>query len=183
MQSALPPNIDNQWFIRTGNEDTAHWAQTQAAWSWFWSPEAVPAKAQAEGRWPLYDLDEPLDLKGPQFQAVLALAAGTVGLVTDLLVGFVAQVVQGLLGLGHQGELTLAGDRIHGARGDHRHTGDGRAIDERGVRPPARLHIHGKTPGQSETVKVTIRRLSVKVTVVALLWPDAFGRNLTLPAP
>jgi len=28
-------------------------------------------KAQAEGRWPLYRLDEPLDLKGPQFQKVL----------------------------------------------------------------------------------------------------------------
>ena len=71
MQSALPPNIDNQWFIRAGNEDTPHWAQTQVAWNWFWSPEAIPFKAQGEGRWPLYDLDEPLDLKGPQFQAVL----------------------------------------------------------------------------------------------------------------
>ena len=28
-------------------------------------------KSQAEGRWPLYDLDEPLDLQGPQFQQVL----------------------------------------------------------------------------------------------------------------
>jgi hypothetical protein len=70
-QAAMPPNIDNQWFIRTGNEDTPHWAQTQAAWSWFWSPEAIPMKAQAEGRWPLYDLDEPLDLQGPQYQKVL----------------------------------------------------------------------------------------------------------------
>ena len=71
MQSALPPNIDNQWFMRAGNEETPHWEQTQVAWNWFWSPEAIPMKAQAEGRWPLYDLDEPLDLKGPQFQAVL----------------------------------------------------------------------------------------------------------------
>jgi ABC-type glycerol-3-phosphate transport system substrate-binding protein len=71
MQSALPPNIDNQWFIRVGNEETPHWEQTQVAWNWFWSPEAIPVKSQAEGRWPLYDLDEPLDLKGPQFQAVL----------------------------------------------------------------------------------------------------------------
>jgi hypothetical protein len=70
-QSALPPNIDNQWFIRTGNEETPHWEQTQVAWNWFWSPEAIPMKSQAEGRWPLYDLDEPLELKGPQYQAVL----------------------------------------------------------------------------------------------------------------
>ncbi len=72
MQSALPPNIDNQWFIRAGNEKTPHWDKTLFAWNWFWSPEAVPMKAQAEGRWPLYDLDEPLELKGPQFKAVLS---------------------------------------------------------------------------------------------------------------
>ncbi len=28
-------------------------------------------RAQAEGRWPLYKLDQPLDLKGPQYQSVL----------------------------------------------------------------------------------------------------------------
>ncbi len=71
MQSALPPNIDNQWFIRAGNEKTPHFEQTQIAWNWFWSPEAIPMRAQAEGRWPLYKLDEPLDLKGPQFVKVL----------------------------------------------------------------------------------------------------------------
>ncbi|NJN82525.1 MAG: carbohydrate ABC transporter substrate-binding protein, partial [Caldilineaceae bacterium] len=71
MQSALPPNIDNQWFIRAGNEETPYWDQTVFAWNWFFSPEAVPIRAQAEGRVPLYDLDEPLDLQGPQFQQVL----------------------------------------------------------------------------------------------------------------
>ena len=71
MQSALPPNIDNQWFLRTGVEDTPEWEQVQVAWNWFWSPETIPMKSQAEGRWPLYDLDEPLDLQGPQFQQVL----------------------------------------------------------------------------------------------------------------
>lgn len=30
-----------------------------------------PSAAQAEGRVPLYQLDEPLDLQGPQFQQVL----------------------------------------------------------------------------------------------------------------
>ncbi len=72
MQSALPPNIDNQWFLRAGNEKAANWEQTQVAWNWFWSPEAVPYKSQAEGRWPLYNLDEPLALKGPQFVKVLS---------------------------------------------------------------------------------------------------------------
>ena len=71
MQSALPPNIDNQWFIRTGNETTPYWDQLVYAWNWFFSPEAIPMRAQAEGRVPLYQLDEPLDLQGPQFQQVL----------------------------------------------------------------------------------------------------------------
>lgn len=71
MQSALPPNIDNQWFMRAGNENTPHWDQTLFAWNWFFSPEAVPLRAQAEGRVPLYKLDEPLDLQGPQYQEVL----------------------------------------------------------------------------------------------------------------
>jgi hypothetical protein len=71
MQSALPPNIDNQWFIRAGNEQTPHWDQTVFAWNWFFSPEAVPMRAQAEGRVPLYTLDEPFDLQGPQYQEVL----------------------------------------------------------------------------------------------------------------
>jgi ABC-type glycerol-3-phosphate transport system substrate-binding protein len=71
MQSALPPNIDNQWFMRAGVKDLPVWPQIEAAWNWFWSPGVVPWKAQAEGRWPLYNLDEPLDLQGPQYQAVL----------------------------------------------------------------------------------------------------------------
>jgi len=92
MQSALPPNIDNQWFIRTGNEETPHWEQTQVAWNWFWSPEAIPYKAQAEGRWPLYDLDEPLELQGPQFVAVLSQIGTEGGAWAD------AQFEQGLTG-------------------------------------------------------------------------------------
>jgi ABC-type glycerol-3-phosphate transport system substrate-binding protein len=71
MQGALPPNIDNQWWMRAGEQDLPEWPQILVAWNWFWSPMAVPMKAQAEGRWPLYKLDEPLDLKGPQYKQVL----------------------------------------------------------------------------------------------------------------
>lgn len=71
LQSALPPNIDNQWWMRAGEQDLPIWPQILTAWNWFWSPKAVAMRSQAEGRWPLYNLDEPLDLKGPQFQAVL----------------------------------------------------------------------------------------------------------------
>jgi len=71
LQSALPPNIDNQWWMREGEQKLPVWPQIVIAWNWFWSPTAVPMRAQAEGRVPLYKLDEPLDLKGPQFQQVL----------------------------------------------------------------------------------------------------------------
>jgi ABC-type glycerol-3-phosphate transport system substrate-binding protein len=78
LQYSAPPNIDNQWFIRAGNEKTPQWEQIKVAWNWFFSPEAIPMRAQAEGRVPLYKLDEPLDLKGPQYQAVLK-EIGTAG--------------------------------------------------------------------------------------------------------
>jgi len=71
LQGALPPTIDAQYFIRAGVEKLPEWPQVLTAWNWFLSPEAVPMRAQAEGRWPTYKLDEPLELKGPQFQAVL----------------------------------------------------------------------------------------------------------------
>jgi ABC-type glycerol-3-phosphate transport system substrate-binding protein len=71
LQSALPPYIDCQYFIRAGNEKTPHWPQTQHAWNWFFSPRVVAMRAQAEGRVPLYRLDEPLELKGPQYQAIV----------------------------------------------------------------------------------------------------------------
>jgi ABC-type glycerol-3-phosphate transport system substrate-binding protein len=71
LQFSLPPNIDNQYFIRKGVDKKAEWPEILTAWNWFFSPDAIPMRAQAEGRWPLYNLDQSLDLKGPQFQAVL----------------------------------------------------------------------------------------------------------------
>lgn len=69
-QSALPPNIDNQWWMRAGVDKLPTWPQNLAAWNWFFSPSAIPLRAQAEGRFPLYNLDTPIDLKGLQFLAV-----------------------------------------------------------------------------------------------------------------
>jgi ABC-type glycerol-3-phosphate transport system substrate-binding protein len=71
VQGAASPNIDMDFFIRAGNEEAPHWEQTKTAWNWFFSPEAVPIRAQAEGRKVLYKLDEPLELKGPQYTYVL----------------------------------------------------------------------------------------------------------------
>lgn len=71
LQGALPPNIDNQWWMREGEQQLPIWPQIVTAWNWFWSPPVIPMKAQAEGRSVLYKLDEELDLQGPQFQKVL----------------------------------------------------------------------------------------------------------------
>jgi hypothetical protein len=71
MQFALPPNIDNQWWMRAGETKLPIWPQIQDSWNWFFGPDAIPMRSQAEGRWPLYTLDKELDLKGPQFQSVL----------------------------------------------------------------------------------------------------------------
>jgi ABC-type glycerol-3-phosphate transport system substrate-binding protein len=71
LQYAAPPNIDNQWFMRAEVQELPEWPQIMEAWNWFFSPEAIPMRSQAEGRVPLYNLDEPLDLQGPQYQAVL----------------------------------------------------------------------------------------------------------------
>ncbi len=71
MQGALPPYIDCQYFIRAGNENTPHWSQTQHAWNWLFSPRVIAMRAQAEGRKPLYRLDETLELKGPQYLAII----------------------------------------------------------------------------------------------------------------
>lgn len=71
LQGALPPTIDAQYFIRAGVEKLPEWPQILRAWNWFFSPKVIEMRAQAEGRVPLYKLDTPLDLKGPQFKAIL----------------------------------------------------------------------------------------------------------------
>jgi len=71
VQGAFPPNVDQGMFIRAGNEKTDYWEQTQVAWNWIHSPEAIEMRAQGEGRSVTYKLDEPLDLQGPQYQGVL----------------------------------------------------------------------------------------------------------------
>jgi len=71
VQGALPPSIDAGFFMRAGNQDTPHWNETMTAWNWLHSPEAIPMRAQAEGRFPLYKTDEPVDIQGPQYQALL----------------------------------------------------------------------------------------------------------------
>jgi hypothetical protein len=85
IQGAFPPSINQGYFIRTGNENTPHWPQTQTAWNWFWSPEAIPMRAQAEGRAVTYKLDEPLELLSPQYQEVLKEIGTPDGLWPDVV--------------------------------------------------------------------------------------------------
>lgn len=85
-QFALPVNIDNQWFLRAGVDKTATWANVQHAWNWFFSPEIIPLRCDAEGRMPLYTLDEPFETKGQQWQSVgkeIGVAGGAFGDKTE----------------------------------------------------------------------------------------------------
>jgi len=70
-QGAFYPQIDGQFMMRAGVTDLPEWPQLSTAWNWYFSPEVIPMRAQAEGRAVVYRLDEPLDLKGPQYQKVL----------------------------------------------------------------------------------------------------------------
>jgi hypothetical protein len=105
MQSALPPTIDAQYFIRTGVDQLPEWPQILTAWNWFFSPEAIPMRAQAEGRYPMYKLDEELDLKGPQFQAVLKDIGHAGGKWAD------AKFEEGLTGIVEAGPYQKKGSR------------------------------------------------------------------------
>jgi ABC-type glycerol-3-phosphate transport system substrate-binding protein len=71
MQYASPPQIDAQYFIRAGADQLSYWEQIKTAFFWFFSPEAIPMRAQAEGRLPAYNLDEPFELQGPQYLGVV----------------------------------------------------------------------------------------------------------------
>jgi ABC-type glycerol-3-phosphate transport system substrate-binding protein len=71
VQGALSPAIDVGYFIRAGNMDTDHWDATMTAFNWLHSPEAIPMRAQAEGRAPIYRIEGELDIQGPQYQALL----------------------------------------------------------------------------------------------------------------
>ena len=81
-QFALPVNIDNQWFIRAGADKSPIWANIQHAWNWFFSPDIIPLRCDAEGRMPLYTLDEPFETKGAQWQSIgkeIGVAGGAFG--------------------------------------------------------------------------------------------------------
>ena len=71
IQGAQPPAIDYGFFIREGNMKQETWDATMTAWNWLHSPEAIPMRAQAEGRAPLYKVDGELDIQGPQYQAII----------------------------------------------------------------------------------------------------------------
>ena len=71
LQAAAPPSMDLGFFMRAGNPETPHWEATRTTWNWLFSPEAIPLRASAEGRLPLYELDELPEIEGPQFQQVL----------------------------------------------------------------------------------------------------------------
>jgi len=66
------PAIDVSWAIRAGNEETAYWDSTQDLFAFWFSPDIVKARSELEGRVPLYELDEELELDAPQWNGLLS---------------------------------------------------------------------------------------------------------------
>jgi ABC-type glycerol-3-phosphate transport system substrate-binding protein len=66
---ALP--FDSGYCILDGVQKLPEWEEVKKAFFWLHSPKVIRMWAQAEGRVPMYGMDEPLGLKGPQYLGVL----------------------------------------------------------------------------------------------------------------
>ncbi len=65
------PGIASGFCLLEGVQDKPQWDETERAFSWWFSPEVIKMRAEVLGRAPLYDLDEPIDLTGPQWVGFL----------------------------------------------------------------------------------------------------------------
>jgi ABC-type glycerol-3-phosphate transport system substrate-binding protein len=57
--------------IPIGNLDKPEWPQVLHAFNWLHSPEVVKMRAEIAGRGVMYELDEPLELDGPQWNGIV----------------------------------------------------------------------------------------------------------------
>jgi len=65
------PNIDNGYRIPIENLDSENWDIVLAAFNFWNSPEAVRLQAQVLGVSMAYDLDESLEIEGPQWEGIV----------------------------------------------------------------------------------------------------------------
>ncbi|MEA3335035.1 MAG: ABC transporter substrate-binding protein [Chloroflexota bacterium] len=71
VQSMGPVNLNRGYRIPIGNMDKPEWSQVLDAFNWWYSPEVVKMQAEIKGVGVLYDLDEPLELEGPQWLGII----------------------------------------------------------------------------------------------------------------
>jgi len=67
-QWAAQPDIANGYCIPACNQGSPKWEQIKTAFFWWFSPKVVKMRAENQGRAVLYKLDEPLKLKGAQWE-------------------------------------------------------------------------------------------------------------------
>jgi hypothetical protein len=66
-----PPELTRGYHIPIGNLDKPEWPQVLHAFNWWHSPEVVKMRAELTGRAVMYNLDEPLELEGPQWLGII----------------------------------------------------------------------------------------------------------------
>jgi ABC-type glycerol-3-phosphate transport system substrate-binding protein len=69
----FPPAVNGTaaWAIRAQNETGPNWEAVKKLYFWWFSPEIVKLRAEAEGVAVNYNLDEPLNLTSPMFVGLL----------------------------------------------------------------------------------------------------------------
>jgi ABC-type glycerol-3-phosphate transport system substrate-binding protein len=70
MQYLGPVRVESGGYMHAGVLDLPEYPEIQKAYNWWFSPAVVKMVAELWGSPVLYDLDEPLDLQGPQWLAI-----------------------------------------------------------------------------------------------------------------
>ncbi len=70
------PGFNSGFSLLEGVQEKEYWDQIKDAYFWWFSPDVVKMRAEVLGRDVLYDLDEPLELTGPQWKGLLQYVGG-----------------------------------------------------------------------------------------------------------
>lgn len=116
--SRLDVTARNGFCLLEGVQELPEWEQIKTAFYWMFSPPAVKMYAEVAGRDVLYELDEPLEITGPQWLGVAKDIGTPGGLWED------AQYVDA----SRWGEIVAEAHRIGGSPGTWDYDGDGTGL-------------------------------------------------------
>jgi hypothetical protein len=84
VQFVTAVGFDQGWVIREGNQNLPIWDVARDFYIWWFGPEAIPMRVDAEGRVAAYKLDPPHPPTGPQYQGIVKEIAQPDGLWPDI---------------------------------------------------------------------------------------------------